>query len=159
MKIDEIKALAEIMSGNGVTSLKIDEGDLHIRMERSFPPVAPVVAAVPQPAAIPAPVPAQAPAAPAAAPAPAASSAQPVDFHNLKEVKSPMVGVFYSSPSPEAEPFVKVGSKVKKGDVLCIIEAMKLLNEINADTDGEIVDICVNNGDVVEYGQPLFKIF
>ncbi len=70
-----------------------------------------------------------------------------------------MVGVFYSSPSPEAEPFVKVGSKVKKGDVLCIIEAMKLLNEINADTDGEIVDICVNNGDVVEYGQPLFKIF
>ena len=83
MKIDEIKALAEIMSGNGVTSLKIDEGDLHIRMERSFPPVAPVVAAVPQPAAIPAPVPAQAPAAPAAAPGPAASRAPPGEFPKL----------------------------------------------------------------------------
>ncbi len=159
MKIEEIKALAEIMSGNGVTSLKIDEGDLHIRIERDFPPAAPVVAA--QPALIPA-VPAAAStptAAPAAASSTAGSSEQPVDFHNLKEVKSPMVGVFYDSPSPEADPFVKVGSKVKKGDVLCIIEAMKLLNEINADTDGEIVDICANNGDVVEYGQPLFKIF
>lgn len=70
-----------------------------------------------------------------------------------------MVGVFYDSPSPEADPYVKVGDKVKKGDVLCIIEAMKLLNEITAEQDGEIVDICAHNADVVEYGQTLFKIF
>lgn len=156
MKIDDIKALAEIMSGNGITSLKIEEDDLHISMERAFPPPAPVAA--PQPAVVLPSSPVAA--APTASPAaPASSGTQPVDFNNLKEVKSPMVGVFYDSPSPEADPFVKVGSKVKKGDVLCIVEAMKLLNEITADTDGEIVDICVNNGDVVEYGQPLFKIF
>ncbi len=82
-----------------------------------------------------------------------------VDFNHVTEVKSPMVGVFYAAPSPDAEPFVQVGSKVKKGDVLCIIEAMKLMNEITAEQDGEIVDICVQNGDVVEYGQTLFKIF
>ncbi len=70
-----------------------------------------------------------------------------------------MVGVFYEAPSPEAEPFVKVGSKVKKGDVLCVVEAMKLLNEITADADGEIVDVCVENGQLVEYGQVLYKIF
>lgn len=79
-------------------------------------------------------------------------------FNNLKEVKSPMVGVFYSSPSPDADSFVTVGSKVKKGDVLCIVEAMKLMNEITADIDGEIADICVHNGQVVEYSQTLFKV-
>ncbi|MBC7960913.1 MAG: acetyl-CoA carboxylase biotin carboxyl carrier protein [Vallitaleaceae bacterium] len=79
-------------------------------------------------------------------------------FNNLKEVKSPMVGVFYSAPSPDADFFVTVGSKVKKGDVLCIVEAMKLMNEITAEVEGEIVDICVQNGQVVEYSQTLFKI-
>ena len=69
-----------------------------------------------------------------------------------------MVGVFYCSSSPEARPFVTAGSVIKKGDVLCIIEAMKLMNEIQAETDGQIVDICVSNGDVVEFGQTLFKI-
>lgn len=73
-------------------------------------------------------------------------------------VKSPMVGTFYSSSSPKEAPYVKVGDKVKKGDVLCIVEAMKLMNEIEADYDGEIIEICVNNEDIVEYGTPLFKI-
>ena len=73
-------------------------------------------------------------------------------------VLSPMVGVFYASPSPSDPPFVTVGSKVKKGDVLCIIEAMKLMNEITAEEDGEIIDICTANGSVVEYGQILFKL-
>ena len=73
-------------------------------------------------------------------------------------VTSPMVGVFYASPSPTDPPFVTVGSKVKKGDVLCIIEAMKLMNEITAEEDGEIIDICAGNGSVVEYGQILFKM-
>ena len=80
------------------------------------------------------------------------------DFNAAKMVTSPMVGVFYASPSPTDPPFVTVGSKVKKGDVLCIIEAMKLMNEITAEEDGEIIDICATNGSVVEYGQILFKL-
>ena len=70
-----------------------------------------------------------------------------------------MVGIFYAAPSPDAEPFVKVGSKVKKGDTLCIIEAMKLMNDVVAEEDGEIVEICAENGSLVEFGQTLFKIF
>lgn len=77
---------------------------------------------------------------------------------NLKVIKSPMVGTFYESSSPEAEPFVKKGDKVKKGQVLCIIEAMKLMNEIESELDGEIVEICAKNEEVIEYGMPLFKI-
>ncbi len=77
---------------------------------------------------------------------------------NYKVVKSPMVGTFYASSSPDKEPFVKVGDKVHKGQVLCIVEAMKLMNEIESEFDGEIVEVCVSNEDVVEYGTPLFKI-
>ena len=77
---------------------------------------------------------------------------------NFKIIKSPMVGTFYASSSPEKEPFVKLGDKVHKGQVLCIVEAMKLMNEIESEYDGEIVEICVNNEDIVEYGTPLFKI-
>ena len=81
------------------------------------------------------------------------------DYNKYRNVKSPMVGIFYTAPSPEAEPFVKVGSKVKKGDTLCIIEAMKLMNDVVAEEDGEIVEICAENGSLVEFGQTLFKIF
>jgi acetyl-CoA carboxylase biotin carboxyl carrier protein len=77
---------------------------------------------------------------------------------NLHIVKSPILGTFYATPSPDAQPYVKVGDKVKKGDVLCIVEAMKLMNEINSDEDGEIVEILIENQNIVEYGQPLFKI-
>ena len=77
---------------------------------------------------------------------------------NYKIVKSPMVGTFYESSSPDAEAFVKIGDKVKKGQVLCIVEAMKLMNEIESEFDGEIVEVCVKNEEVVEYGMPLFKI-
>ncbi|KAJ49295.1 acetyl-CoA carboxylase biotin carboxyl carrier protein [Clostridium tetanomorphum] len=77
---------------------------------------------------------------------------------NVTMVNSPIVGTFYGSPAPDKESFVKVGTKIKKGDTLCIIEAMKLMNEIESDVDGEIVDILVRDGDMVEYGQPLFKI-
>ena len=83
---------------------------------------------------------------------------QEVKEENFKVVKSPMVGTFYASSSPKKEAFVKVGDKVHKGQVLCIIEAMKLMNEIESEYDGEIVEICVNNEDMVEYGTPLFKI-
>ena len=151
MKIEEVRELAQIMKENGLGVLELQEDGTSLRLETACA-TAPVVQAV---------VPAAAPAAPAPAPtAPAtAQDGTPVDFNNLKEVKSPMVGMFYQAPSPEAAPYVRVGSKVKKGDVLCVIEAMKLLNEITADTDGEIVDVCVENGQLVEYGQVLFKIF
>lgn len=81
------------------------------------------------------------------------------DYNKYRDIKSPMVGIFYTAPSPDAEPFVKVGSKVKKGDTLCIIEAMKLMNDVVAEEDGEIVEICAENGALVEFGQILFKIF
>lgn len=77
---------------------------------------------------------------------------------NYKIIKSPMVGTFYASSSPEKEAFVKVGDKIKKGQVVCIVEAMKLMNEIESEFDGEIVEICVKNEDVVDYGKPLFKL-
>lgn len=161
MNIQDIKELARVMQETGLTSLHVTEGALDIHMERKgsavVEPVQPVsvpAAAVEQPAA----------------PQQAAVENQPqiqneapvgstIDFNHITEVKSPMVGVFYAAPSPDAQPFVQVGSKVKKGDVLCIIEAMKLMNEITAEQDGEIVDICVKSGEVVEYSQTLFKIF
>ena len=151
MNIDDIKSLVEIMGEGGLTCMEVTEGENKIRLEKRPAAITEVrtVAA----AAV------ETPALPQTAAAPNAAAAQPVDFNNLKEVKSPMVGMFYDSPSPEADSYVKIGSKVKKGDILCVIEAMKLLNEITADTDGEIVDICASNGQIVEYGQILFKIF
>lgn len=77
---------------------------------------------------------------------------------NCKIVKSPMVGTFYLKPDPNSNPYVEIGKKVKKGDILCIIEAMKLMNEIEAEFDGEVVEVCLNDGDAVEYGKPLFKL-
>jgi acetyl-CoA carboxylase biotin carboxyl carrier protein len=114
------------------------------------------------PAAYPAPSAAAFAAAPSAsidASIDAASPAgSPVDFNHLAEIRSPIVGVFYCAASPDSPPYVTIGSKIKKGDVLCIIEAMKLMNEVMAEQDGEVVDICVKNGDIAEYGQVLFKI-
>ena len=91
-------------------------------------------------------------------PAPAAAAPQGAAPADTVEVASPMVGVFYAAPAEDAEPFVKVGDKVKRGQTLCIVEAMKLMNEIMAEVDGEIVEICVANGQVVDYGSPLFRI-
>ena len=80
------------------------------------------------------------------------------EVEKYKVVKSPMVGTFYSKSSPDTKPYVEVGSKVKKGDILCIVEAMKLMNEIESEFDGEVVEVCVSDGDMVDYGKPLFKI-
>ena len=149
MNIKQIRELAQIAAENGLSAIEIAEGENRVRIER----------AVSAPAAIPTVVsmPMAAPAAPAPAPAAEAEETN-VDFNRTRESKSPMVGVFYAAPSPDAKPFVEVGSKVKKGDIVCIVEAMKLMNEITAEFDGEVVDICVHNGDVVEYGQTLFKL-
>ena len=149
MNIKQIRELAQIAAENGLSAIEIAEGENRVRIERAVaaPAAVPAVVSMPAPAA--------APTAPA--PAPAAEETN-VDFNRTREIKSPMVGVFYAAPSPDARPFVEVGSKVKKGDIVCIVEAMKLMNEISAEFDGEVVDICVHNGDVVEYGQTLFKL-
>ena len=149
MNIKQLRELAQIVSENGLSAIEIAEGENRVRIERAVaaPAAVPAVVSMPAPMA--------APTAPA--PAPAAEETN-VDFNRTREIKSPMVGVFYAAPSPDAKPFVEVGSKVKKGDIVCIVEAMKLMNEITAEFDGEVVDICVHNGDVVEYGQTLFKL-
>ncbi len=146
MNVKQIRELAQIARENGLSAIEITEGESHVRIER---------ATAPAPAAVPAPVAAPVETALAAAPAHEETN---VDFNRAREIKSPMVGVFYAAPSPDAKPFVEVGSRVKKGDVVCIVEAMKLMNEIAAEFDGEVVDICVRNGEVVEFGQTLFKL-
>ena len=146
MNIKQIRELAQIVSENGLSALEVTENELHIRIEREAAGSGTPVVAAPVAAA-------EAPVS-----APVVHEDAPVDFNRVREIKSPMVGVFYAAPSPEAKPYVQVGSKVKAGDVVCIVEAMKLMNEITAEFDGEVIDICAKNGDVVEYGQPLFKL-
>ncbi len=152
MNMEHISTLAEIVAKNGLSALEVCEGELKIRLERQAMQAMQVQAVLPmQETTV-----HQA----AAAPVPAVQTEErPSDFNRLKEVTAPMVGVFYAAASPDAKPFVQRGDRVKKGDVLCIIEAMKLLNEIVAETDGEIADICVANGQVVEFSQVLFKLF
>lgn len=144
MNIDQIRELAQIVRENGLSALEVSENESRVRIECEIK-AAETVREMPAPVVV-----------PVAANVPV--STDPVDFNRVREIKSPMVGVFYAAPAPDASPFVEVGSKVKKGDVMCIVEAMKLMNEINADFDGEVVDVCVNNGDVVEFGQTLFKL-
>lgn len=143
MNVRQLRELAEIVKSCGLTALEINEGENSIRLERAGQPTPAAAAAAAPPAQE-----AQAPAKPDS----------PIDFNKVYEVKASLVGVFYAAPAPDAPPFVTVGSKVKKGDVLCVIEAMKLMNEIVSDRDGEVADVCVRTGDVVEYGQTLFKL-
>lgn len=174
MTIDEIVTLIQAVSDNGLTSFEYEEGDQKLVLKKkkkkniAQAPVAPVV--ISQPAApmmSPVPMPVATAPAPAAAESLAAAPegiADKADSGNKggidsdKIVVSPLVGTFYSSSSPEAEPFVKEGDTVKKGQILGIIEAMKLMNEIESEYDGVVEAILVNNEDVVEYGQPLFRI-
>lgn len=153
MNLRQIRELVRLLESSGLSVLEIEENDLRVRLEKGQTAglAQPVSASLPQ--AVPATLPVEA----ASAPAPVADGT--VDFNRLKEVKSPLVGIFYAAPSPGAEPFAGVGSRVKKGDVLCVVEAMKLMNEITADTDGEVIDVCVQNGQVVEFGQILFKLY
>ena len=153
MNLRQIRELVRLLESSGLSVLEIEEADLRVRLEKGQT----AVFAQPVPAALPQAVPAALPVETAPAPAPVADGT--VDFNRLKEVKSPLVGIFYAAPSPGAEPFAGVGSRVKKGDVLCVVEAMKLMNEITADADGEVIDVCVQNGQVVEFGQILFKLY
>lgn len=156
MDSEKIAQIADIMESRGLTRVRVEEGDgSAVELERGFAaPAAPV----PAPASVPAPATVPAPAA-APAPAPAEPGDEALDMAHTTAVRAPMVGVFYAAPAPGAEPFVHVGSKVKKGETLCVIEAMKVMNEVTAEADGEIVDICVKDGDLVEYGCCLMKIY
>jgi acetyl-CoA carboxylase biotin carboxyl carrier protein len=149
MDLRKLKTLIELVESSGIAELELTEGEEHVRISRASS-----VAAAPMQQFYAAPQAAPAPAAAAAAPAAPAAPAVP-EGH---VVKSPMVGSFYRSPSPGAKSFVDVGQNVNAGDTLCIIEAMKLLNEIEADKAGVIKAILVENGQPVEFGQPLFII-
>lgn len=136
MNESDIRKYANLMSELGLTGLEVTENDRVVRLERNPAPqtAAPVqtvqVGDVPQSAA----------------------------NEDLIEITSPMVGVFYAAPAEDADPYVQVGDRVKKGQTLCIVEAMKLMNEIVAETDGQVVEICAQNGQVVDFGCPLFRI-
>jgi acetyl-CoA carboxylase, biotin carboxyl carrier protein len=146
MDIRKVKKLIELLEESGVAEIEIHEGEESVRISRYSQNAAPAVA-------IAAPVAAPVAAAPAAAPA--AEKKEEISGH---AVTSPIVGAFYRSPSPQAKAFVEVGSRVNTGDTLCIIEAMKIMNQIEADKSGVIKAILVENGQPVEFGQPLFII-
>ena len=153
MNLKEIKELIEFVVKQDLSEIEFEQSGFRIRITKGAPMAAPQVAAVPPPGS---------PkvtlagggeeAAPRGAPA---DTAVPPDLH---VIKSPIVGTFYRSPGPDAEPFVKIGDLIEKGSVVCIIEAMKLMNEIESEVAGETVAIYVENGSPVEYGEPLFAI-
>ncbi|WP_298635590.1 acetyl-CoA carboxylase biotin carboxyl carrier protein [uncultured Umboniibacter sp.] len=151
MDIRKIKKLIELLEESDIGEIEIKEGEESVRISRgSGVAVAPVAAPVMAPAAAPAAAPAPAAPAPAAAPVEAAA---PVDA-----LKSPMVGTFYGAPAPGSAPFVTVGQTVKAGDVVCIVEAMKMMNQIEADKSGVVEAILVQDGSPVEFDQPLIVI-
>ena len=163
LDLDFLRGLIDAVDSSGIDSIEINRAGTKIRIAKTPPPAPLAATAAVSPIVAPAmaaPVPAAAlAAAPAAAPAsaPAAPTAAPQQS-NLTDVKSPMVGTFYRAPAPEAPPYVEIGSTVKKGQTLCILEAMKLMNEMESEVDGVVREILVENSDPVEYGQVLFRI-
>ena len=153
MDLRKLKKLIDLVEESGIAEIEVTEGEEKVRITRATAAPAPVYA-TPAHVAAPAPAPAPAAAPAAAAPAPAAPAAR--DLSNAQ--KSPMVGTFYRAPGPNAAAFVEVGQQVKAGDTLCIIEAMKLMNEIEAEKSGTVKEILVENGTPVEFGEPLFII-
>lgn len=154
MDIRKVKKLIELLEESDIDELEIKEGEESVRISRHSNRAQPVLAA---PAVAPAPAPAPV-AAPAQPEAPAAAPAEPAPTVTGHAVKSPMVGTFYRAPSPGSAPFVEVGQQVKVGDVVCIVEAMKMMNQIEADKAGTIEAILVEDGEPVEYDQPLVTI-
>ena len=161
VNMEELRELIALLRDNGLAELELENEGFRVRLRRESSAGSSYVADVPQHAPASAPVP--------AAPAPAAAASGPThpgthasteasQDQDLHIIPSPIVGTFYRSPSPSADPFVKIGSNVEPESVVCIIEAMKLMNEIQAEASGEVVKIYVENGQPVEYGQPLFGI-
>ncbi len=153
MDLRKLKTLIDLVSESGISELEVTEGEGKVRIVKNAPPVY-----VQQPASYAAPFPASAPAVGAGALEQAPAAGAPAAAVQGHVVTSPMVGTFYRSPSPGAAAFVQVGDTVKEGQTLCIIEAMKLLNEIESDKAGVVKEILIENGQAVEYGQPLFVI-
>jgi acetyl-CoA carboxylase biotin carboxyl carrier protein len=151
MDLRKLKTLIDLVSDSNVSELEITEAEGKVRIVKSMGVAQPVVMQQEQAAAVAAAPIVAAPVAPVEAPAPVAAPAG-------HAVKSPMVGTFYRSSSPGAAPFIQIGSVVKEGDTLCIIEAMKILNEIESDKSGTVTQILCENGQAVEYGQPLFIV-
>lgn len=174
MDLEKIRELLQIVADSGVAEVEIEQDDFKLVVRKSNPTVTvqpPVPAYAPppmymppyMPPAAPAPMaPPAAPAAPVAPPAPAAApvadTPAPAPAVSGDEIKAPIVGTYYAAPGPDAAPYIQVGDRVKPGDVLCIIEAMKLMNEIEAEVSGTIREIFVENGQPVEFDQPLFLI-
>lgn len=143
--IEYVEKLAKVLADNSLTEISLEDGEQAITLRKDLVMTgAPVQTAVPQ----------------AAAPVPAVSAQeQPAEpAKQGKPITSPMVGTFYSAPSPDAKPFVEVGQTISQGDVVCIVEAMKLMNEIEAECSGKIVEICVKDGQPVEFGQVLMYV-
>ena len=142
-ELDYIEKLAKLLNDNGLTEISLDDGEQAVTVRKDPSEVVTV-------------------ATPASAVAPVVQEVKPAETEapaqKGKAVTSPMVGTFYASPSPEAEPFVEVGSEIKEGDIVCIIEAMKLMNEIKSEHAGKVTQICVKNGDPIEYGQVLMYV-
>lgn len=139
-----LKAATDAMRELGLSEIRIKDSETEVVLKRELSAAAPAAAAPTTPAP--------------AVQSPAAEDGIASPIADWVEVKSPLIGVFYEAASPDAPPFVRPGDRVKKGDVLCIVEAMKMMNEICAETDGTIIDVCAENGALVEYGQLLFKI-
>ena len=139
-----IEEMLQLMESRGLVELEIEHEGMRVRLKKaaqaSGPQMVEYVTGIPQPAASP------------------PGAKKPEDARRLAGIKSPMVGTFYRSPAPDAPPFVEVGQEIEAGQVVCIIEAMKLMNEIKSDLAGRIVEVLVENGDPVEFGQPLFSI-
>ncbi len=156
MDSKRLAEIADVMEDRGLTRVRVEEPDgTAVELERARA-AQPVAVPMPMPSAMAAPV--AAPTVAPAAPEPAAQTPAAAPEPKGTEVTAPMVGVFYAAPAPGDEPFVHVGSKVKAGETLCIIEAMKVLNEVTAEADGEVLEICVADGDLVEFGSCLMRI-
>ena len=156
MDSKRLAEIADVMEDRGLTRVRVEEPDgTAVELERASAAQT-VAVPMPMPSAMAAPV--AAPAAAPAAPEPAAQAPAAAPELMGAEVTAPMVGVFYAAPAPGDEPFVHVGSKVKAGETLCIIEAMKVLNEVTTEADGEVLEICVADGDLVEFGSCLMRI-
>jgi acetyl-CoA carboxylase biotin carboxyl carrier protein len=156
MNQKELKELVEFLIEKDISEFELERGDVKVRIKRGMAPAANTI--IHQ---VPAPSPIQSTVHVAASPTLANAAVTPgpaSDEENLHVVKSPIVGTYYESPAPGAPPFIKIGDAVAAGQVLCIIEAMKLMNEIESDIAGEIVKKLVSNGQAVEYGQPLFAV-
>jgi acetyl-CoA carboxylase biotin carboxyl carrier protein len=149
--VRKIRRLIELMNDHNLQEMDLRQGDMRIQLRRASDPVA---------GSLPQMQPVLAPTAPAVAPAPAAppAAAEPVEDPNTTIIKSPMVGTFYAAPDPDSSPYVKVGDPIGRDTVICIVEAMKVFNEIQAEVAGTITAVLAENGEPVEFGQPLFRV-